>query len=362
MDILELLNRIRDDGSLRDITRNPLAQFGVPERRYLGAELLPEREVTENRYAEENIRYRTLIANDGSRYSPVQRKKGELVGAVDVVLGDSDIGREFTGREYDVLKRILGTKTPFEAAPALLNWVDLALNRALIELNEKQRWELMVNAEVIRKGNNGFRETLSIPNPAGHRVNAAGTWSSNLYDPYADIAAMVNLLTSKGYTVNRIITRRAVISILMGNSNIAQRLGITTLAPGVLAGVKSPVLDITGLNNIFQRDGLPPIEEYNLQYNTSAGAQYFLPGNTMVFLCTTGRDETIFLGNDTLRTVQNTFGYLAVGLATAQNEPGRIVNLFHEERRPPRIEGEGYQATCPVITEPEAIGVIKNIS
>lgn len=360
MDLGQLLSDIRADGTLYTLARNVYAQFGVPNRRYIGAELLPDQTVEENMYREENIRYRTIIANDGSRYSPVQRKKGTLIGAVEVVLGDSDIGSEFTGKDYDSLLRIINS-APMSAAVQITNWVDMVIVRALIELAEKHRWEAIINGSYVRNGNNGFTETITFPQPTGHRANALGTWSNNTYDPFADITAMVNLLNSKGYTVNRIITRRPVISILSQNAIMRSRIGLTTLSPGVLAGVAPGFVDRAALNNILGRDGLPPIEEYNLQYRTSTGTQYFLPGNTMVFVCQTGRDVTLDLG-DALQPIQHTLGYHAVGRATGEQEPGRVVRLFPYEDKPPRIDGQGWQTTMPVITEPEAIAVISNIS
>lgn len=361
MDIGTLLNNLKADGTIADLTRNPLAQFGTRTRRYIGAELLPERNVTENAYREESIRYRTIVANDGSRYSPVQRKKGELIGSFEVSLGDSDIGRELSGREYDTLLKILGTATPMAAIPTIINWIDTVLVRALVELCEVQRWQALIGASVVRKGDNGFSETVTYVNPSGHRANAGGTWSNNSYDPYADIVAMVNLLASKGYTVSRIITRRPVISILSANALMRQRVGLTTLVPGVLAGVSPGFLNLDAINNILSRDGLPPIEEYNLQYRTTSGTAYFLTGNTMVFVCTTGRDETLDLG-DAVRVVTDTLGYTAIGRAVGEATPGRVAKLFPYEDKPPRIDGQAWQTSLPVITEPEAIAVILNIS
>lgn len=360
MDLGTLINNMRLDGSIALVANNPAAQFGTPTRRYIGVELLPERTVPENSYREENIRYRTIIANDGTRYSPVQKKSGELTGAFDVTLADSDIGREFSGRDYDNFLRILAAQS-MDAAVQILQWSDTVLLRGLLELVEKQRWDAILNAQVVRSGSNGYTETISYTNPAGHRVNAAGTWSDNNYDPYADITAMVNLLSGKGYTVSRIITRRPVISILSQNAFMRQRMGITTLSPGVLAGVRPGFLDLASINNILQRDGLPPIEEYNLQYRTQTGSAYFLTGNAMVFVCTTGRDETLDLG-DSVKQVTDTLGYTAVGRPVGESAPGRVIKLFPYEDKPPRIEGQAWQTTLPVITEAEALGVIKSIS
>ena len=121
MDILTLTTQFRGDGSLVAIASNPLAQFGR-RRQYLGATLLPERLVPENNYTEEAIRYKTVIANAATRYSPAQLKGGEIVGSFDVVLGHSDIARQFTGRDYDALLRYLK-----DAVGAVGRVIDVAL-------------------------------------------------------------------------------------------------------------------------------------------------------------------------------------------------------------------------------------------
>mgnify|MGYP003422155071 FL=1 len=108
-DIASLVRTLMDDGSVAALALNPAAQFGIAPRRYVGAELLPERMVPENAYREDAIRYRTVIANDGTRYSPSQKKSGEIVGSFLVELGNSDIAREFTARDYDALLGEVGT-------------------------------------------------------------------------------------------------------------------------------------------------------------------------------------------------------------------------------------------------------------
>jgi hypothetical protein len=37
------------------------------------------------------------------------------------------------------------------------------------------------------------------------------------------------------------------------------------------------------------------------------------------------------------------------------------VRAEHKEDKPPRIEAQGWQTSLPVITEPEAIGVLTGI-
>lgn len=359
MDLGTLINNLVKDGTIDRVGNSPLTQFGTRNRRYLGAELLPEKK-TENAFVEDNIQYRTVVANDGSRYSPAQKKGADLVGSFEVILGDSDIAREFTGREYDALLRLINASS-MDAALSLLNWFEITIVRALVELNEKQRWQAIVDAEVVRTGSNSYSETVSYSNPAGHRAAAGSTWSNDANDPYDDLVTMNALLTSKGYKVSRIVTSTNVLSILTANAIMRTRVGITTIdnsnnlaaAPGLISHV--------ALNNILQRDGLPPIELYDLQYRTQAGTERFMADDVMCFFCTTGRDEQLDLG-DSVKEVTDTLGYLAVGRPVGAGASQRSYKLSPFDNKPPRIEGEGWQTTLPVITEPEAIAVITSIA
>lgn len=362
MDFAALVTQLMTDGTVPTLALNTSAQFGIAPRAYLGATLLPERTVFENAYREEAIRYRTIIANDGTRYSPAQKKGAEIVGSMLVELGNSDIAREFTARDLDALIRILGRSLDEEAAITLTNWLDRTVNLALVEKNELQRWQAIVNASVVRQGDNGYTETVSYPNPANHRVAAGGTWSNDSYDPFADILTQADLLASKGYTVNRIIAPRPVVSILAGNDKVKARTGLPIVNVGGTISVSQSRATQAAISDALSRDGLPPIETYDLQYRTQTGTGYFLSRSAFVMVATTGRDETIDRGDTEDLTLTETIGYVGVGRAAGQGDPGRVVRMEAKTNKPPRIEAEGWQTSLPVITEPEAIAVITGIS
>src|SRR4051794_1173403 len=101
MNLITLVKTAMADGTFATIAGNQAAQFGPPSRQYLGATLLPEKQVAKNIFRETGVRYRTIIANDGTRYSPAQKKSGELIGSMLVELGHSDIAREITAEDYD---------------------------------------------------------------------------------------------------------------------------------------------------------------------------------------------------------------------------------------------------------------------
>jgi len=362
-DLRTIIERMQSDGSLQMVTGNPLAQFGTAARRYVGAELLPERAVDSNNYTEDKISYRTVIANSGTRYSPAQKKGGiGLVGSFEVALGTSDIARELTGREFDALQRLANVGNDIAAAASYTNWVDVNIVRALQEYTEQQRWQAIVDAEVIRTGSNGYSETITYPNPAGHRAAAGGSWSSDSYDPYDDILAMSEVLRGKGYRVTRIITSSSVISLMAGNEKVAQRTGsLQVNASGqivTLAGFATR----DAMNQVMVSSGLPPFEVYDLTYRTEDGTRTpFLTDDAMVLVAESGQDESIVF-NDATKVVSNVLGYSALGVPTGYSDPQRAYHQVLKTDKPPRLEAQGWQETLPVITEPEAIAVITGIA
>ena len=366
LDITGLVEMMVQNGNFQELIGNPLAQFGAEGRRYLGTTILPIVPKDENAYTETGIKYRTVLANDGTRYSPVQLKGSTLVGQTEVRVGYSDIGSQFTASDYDALIRILkqsngNDNLTMEAIARLTNWADAALLLPLIEKDEKRIWDCLVDAQVVRAGDNGYTETVSFPNPSGHRVAAGGNWSNNSYDPYLDIMAAAELLASKGYTAARCFAGKPVISKLSNNDKMKTRTGALSIMSGTVTGMPGRVSKAQ-LNALLGDDDIPPIEEYNLQYRTQTGTGYFLKRDVFVMIATTGRDESIDLGDSDPFLVRDTLGYTALGTPTGQTGPGRVVKVEAFDRKPPRVEGEAWEASFPVLTEPEAIVVITGIA
>jgi hypothetical protein len=368
MDLKTLISRLLSSGDVDAIVSNTRAQFGTATRRYLGATFLPERLVPELSYEEREIRFRTVIANDGTRYSPAQLKdSGALVGTFNVLLGHSDIARQFTSRDYDGMLRMLGRGRDMDAMVRILGWFDTALNLALIELDEKHRWDCLLNAMVVRRGDNGYTEPIYYPNPPGHRVIALNQWSDPTYDPWNDITGMAQFLYDKGYAINRIVTSRKVISILANNPKMAQRalavpmvLGPSNTLQPVLPGMR---LSVDQINNALAREDLPPIERYDLSYNTQVGQARFFRQDAFFMAATTGRTEEIMVEqDDDPLLIPNVLGYTAIGPAAGQTNSGRAYDLESFTNKPPRIQAEAWEASLPVLQDPEAVGVITGIS
>jgi hypothetical protein len=363
MDLITLLNKLNSDGVFGSIAKNSFAQFGTPVRRYIGAEILPERLTNENAYREDLIRYRTVIANDAPRFSPAVKKGGaDFLGSFLVETGTQDILVELSGREFDALVQASLRGDAGSVANTISQWVDLRVNRALIEKTEVQRFQALVAASVVRVGANGFGETITYPDPAGHRVSEGGSWSNDAYDPMDDIIAQHELLASKGYKTSRIITSTAVVSTLSKNAKIASRTGTLQVVGGSLVATGG-FATMDSINQMLQSNGLPVIETYDATYRTEDGtAHKFLADDAMLFVAEGGLDPQTFQFENETRVVSNPLGYTAIGRGAGQESAGRVINVSVQSNKPPRVEAEGYQESLPVITEVEAIAVIKDIT
>ena len=363
-DLASLIRDLRRDGTLDRVVNNTLSQFGTRTRQRLGARLLPVRQVSSNAYTEDQIRYRSVIANAGTRYSPVQLKGGALVGAFDVKLAEQDIGSQLTSRDFDALRRLLGRGATVEAMAQLVNFLDTTIVQPLDDWNERAIWQAIVTATVQLRGDNEYTEDVAYSNPSGHRAAAGGTWSNDSYDPMTDIYAMASLLASKGYVVDSMYSSRNVAGILGGNSLIATRSNSRlTVSPTGQLGSIAGRSTLAQLNALFSEDGLPPVQLYDLTYQTSTSTGRFLPNNVFVLIGRTGQGEDVVIpGADDLEPLDNVLGYMAIGTAAGQDNPGRVVEVEAFSRKPPRVEFEGWQTALPIITQPEAIAVITGIA
>ncbi len=362
MDLLSLITELENDDLLDNLINDPFAQFGDARQPLLGPTVLPERNVPENVYEETQIRYRTVIANDGSRYSPSQKKSaGFLVGSFLVQLGGQDIAVEMDSRTYDAILEELDGSGSMEAIATAIQWFDVSIVQALVQKTEVMRWQAIVDAEVVREGDNGFTQTVTYPDPSGHRAAIGGAWTSDANDPWDDIFTMVELLDDKGYSVTRIITSTPAYVKMARNANVIARAGnvqvlsSSDITPGQVSQAQ--------INAALQSDGLPPIELYNARYRTeAAGSNRYLQDDVMVFVGDSGRDEAILDEPDTERFLPDVLGYTAIGRGVGQPTPGRVGRMEAFDNKPPRIEAEGWQTALPVITEPEAFAVLTTIT
>jgi len=373
MDFKGLIEGMILGGAFARLVGDPLAQFGPPGKPYLLAELLPEREVEHNEYTEEGIRYRTIIANAGTRYSPVQLKRGVITGSMRVSLGNSDAGDQFTGADYDAVLRLLerasaaaGGAVPrptMEGMIAqLLDWAERALNQPLLVHNEVNRAMALFGAQVILVGDNGYREVVNMPNPTGARVAAGGDWTDDAYDPWPDLIARRDYLAAKGAPLRRIITSGNVLSTLSTNAKVRERAGGFVASGGSIVGVPGS-LSRERLNELADADQMPPFEAYDDIYFTQTGFGHVTPRDEMLFVGATGREGRVDRGDLEPVVKGDTLGYTAVGRPAGQPVPGRVIKVNAKpDSKPPRVEGEAWQTSFPVVTDPEAVAVIQDIA
>lgn len=364
MDILTLLEKAQ--GDIYKVVSNPLAQIGPMGKPYIGLQLMPERLVDENQFTETRINYKTIVANDGTRYSPVQIKGGVYVGEFDVKLRSSDIGSEFTGKDYDavvkILKRYTDDDFPMLAVIQLLKWVDKTVVQPLTVKNEKMVWECVVDALVKRSGDNGYQEDVPISNPSGHRAAAGGVWSDPSYNPLDDIYARASFLAGKGMKVRRQIAGTTVLNKILSNPKVqAAARGFIAVSGGALVGSENR-LTLNGLNAFLGENELPPIEKYDKTYHTQTSTEFFLKRDAFVQIAETDQTEEIPVADGDPLIIENTLGYVGIGTNSGESNPGRSIVTEAFSRKPKRIEGEGSQESFPVNQNPEAVGVIHTIT
>lgn len=361
-DLITILRDMDANGAFSTIARNPLAQFGTPVRRYVFSEILPEKLVRQNAFRESLVRYRTRPAQDLPRFSPPIKKAGlGLVGEQLVMLGTQGVAYEIAGEDFDNLVATAAEGDDATARQMINQFIDLNVKRALVEKHEIQRAQALINAQVVRSGDNGFGETIDLPNPAGHRVAAGGDWTSDVYDPMDDIIAMHQLLASKGYQTSRILTTTQVVSTLARNAKISSRTGTLQVVGGSLVAAGG-FATVNSINQMLQSNGLPVIETYDAVYRNNAGDIVpFMPAGTMLFVAQGGQNEQTFEFEGETRIVPNPLGYTALGRVAGQSAPGPIINVAFNGSYPPSVQAEGISESLPVVLEPEAVAVINSI-
>lgn len=377
------------DGYFKRLALNPLAQFGAEQQPLLGARFLPEVLVPENSYTEDQVRYKTKPALDGSRYSPAQMQRGGmLVGTIKVDLGNTDTADEFTGQQHDGIVKLLMRGGDQEAIARIIRWGDTSLLRPHTIKNEIQRWDALIRAQVTRKGVDGFVETVPLYAPAGHRPTVSGGsvgspagWYSDSYDPYDDIFLGIETLNNLGYDVTDMLCTGKLSAVMKTNGEVVKRTSkVIVNASGQLQGSTGRVT-MADLQAINEDEGLPPLTVYNSGWEAPDRFRRFLdsPANDRDYLVMIGRSglqwdmKTDYASRldgvsgtydpEALEvqdlTINNTLGYYGVGRNVGQSSSGRTIHTEAQMRKPVGLYGEAYQTGFPVVQEPQAIYVIQ---
>jgi hypothetical protein len=247
--------------------------------------------------------------------------------------------------------------------PALANlsdFADIALNRALTDHNERNIWDAIVDAQNTLLGDNGFETVVEYIDPPGHRVAAGGDYTDPTYDPIPDLIAGKTLLATKGKRPAGIYASTEVLNTLLANPKVQARTGNAVFIDGAFQ-TQNPMTTPEALNRVLLANGLPPVTTYDETYNTSTGTEFFLKRDVMVMTSRADEDRVVDLGAGANIALPESLGYLAVGVAQGEGAPGRVIQMEYRRDKPRRIEGEGWQTSAPVMTDPESVFVITDI-
>lgn len=366
MDLVQLLSQIEANKLTQRFLDNPAAQFGIRPEQFLGASILPERTVDGNRVEDEEARYRPVIANDAGRYSPVQIKEGAaLFTQFEAVLAESDLGKEYTGKQYDDLRKLVNRGGDFEAQGRLLGWLDRDVNQGLLRLNEKQRWQAIVDAQVDRLGDNSYSETVTYPNPVNNRRQIAADWEAvssgvSTNDPFTDIFGIFEDARDKNVIFTRIIMSTKTQFKMLRNTKVQDRsqFGQAGFIPPNASVIRGPMA-VPRLAALFQAEGLPSPEIFDGVYEDDSGSHRYLPENKIVFLGTTGRSVEILPQEGDPFFLDDVLGYHAIGTPQGEDNPGRVMtNRAFTDDKPYRIESKGWQTALPIVLDGDKIFVL----
>ena len=366
MDIKTLIDLMKKDGDITRLTRDPFAQFGseVLRKTYLGARFLPERRMTRSKnniIQEEELRFRTIIAEDSGRFDPAPKRALTETVDLQVTMGHFDIAREIDGNEYDEIIEMLDASQNNAARARLLYLVDTMLNHALLDKKEKQRWEMIVDSQVRIEKSNGKAYDVIVDAPAGHRVTSPAFFSDNSFDPFEEIFKGLNVLKDAGYgQIQAAISTYAPISAMRSNQQVKIRTGGLSVDT-----INSAVTPVTGaptdarINQVLSEQGIPPIIEYNQGYNTETGFFPYIPKDALILIARTPRREQLVVPDGEDMLLYDTLGYYGVGRCQGEAQVGDVIKLFPKEDKPVRIEGEAQGVGFPVPLEEKAIYVIR---
>lgn len=359
-EIAHVIDQLREDNSIYDASNDPAIGFVNRNNEVLlGAQLLPDLQQDNNFYSSESVGFLDVIADDADRYSP-PRFKGlaARVAAMEVALGDINIGQQLWAAEYDKLARLAATGGTIEQmARVLLDFVG-TMSRGMSSKSELQRWGAIVRGQVERIVGE-TRSLINYPSATGQRATLANAWSDPTYDPMRDFEAAEDFGSNQGY--NRI---SRIVSSTFGKRTLARNPNMKNYIFGDELVRRVSTADV---DRYLADEGFPTIETYDtLWYDTNNRSGRYLPQDAIVFVYDTGqRNEplaTFVEGNNRVFVPQGavngaTIGHNGIGTAGGEATPGRVVDLYQPQGRPKRVIGEGVQTSLPVFDAPHGFMV-----
>lgn len=370
-DLATFINDQVDSGAVASFVNDARSQFRInmPDgsvTNYLGARLLPVVLQTDNIVEDGGIDWIAPIGVDGTLYSRVPLRQAMEGQSALYRLGVNDAGAQLTPKDYDFIVQAVRKGNIPGAQEVLRNFLLVAAIKPLNDIIEKQRWQAIVDAQIIRRGDNDYREVVGYENPTGHRVTiASGTtaaptgWYDSAHDPFTDIQAIAD---SMG-TVTHIVTSRRIVSALAAHPMVKNRVGLTTFtASGDLTTLAGRAT-VDAINGTLQADGLPPITVYEGFYNDEYGnRKRFLRDDAFVMLNASAIEPEATIDANPNYIRPGSLGFVGMGINAGQTQPGRNVYLsVNANTKAPSLRGEGTQRSLPIIRDREnnqRIGVI----
>jgi hypothetical protein len=367
-DVASLLEQLEGEGQLRAALNDPRAQFAIDRKQYWGATVLPIQNVEEDGpFREYGVRWRTVVATDSTRYSPVTLRQVARGGSVLIELGEKDAGAQIFGRDLERIRKALngGRLQGSPSAASLLTQLTVkGATQPLVEKEEKERLEAMVDGLVKRRGDNGYSEDVTFPNPVGHRVTVADEINDPAINPLEAIDYQLSFMRGKGYPVTQIRTSTKVINALRNNPSVTRAVGSFTYIDSggqVQSGQNSVTLDQINAYLAANGQGYPPIVAYDEVYETLYGPKRFLREDAMLMVSTVPIDlDTIRqLTGDSELPAPTSLGYYGLGITENQSAPGRaVVADYYDRDRGARISVKSWESSAPVLLESEALSVL----
>lgn len=371
MEIGALLDYLKRTRAINQLVASPITQWGPSNRRMLSPNFLPPRTVQDNYGTEERVRFRTVAAVDGDRYSPAQMvDSGELFGRLHWRLGHSDLTRQIAGSDYDGIVNYLNQNLTMDAAARVVGLTDTLLLQGMVEHDELMNWDAIVLNSQTRRGSNGYLEYEEGPSLDGHRVSASVDWTDSTTDPWtSDIIPRVMLLQDLGYSPAgiRVVTTYKVLQTLADHPATMRRIISNPLYAGQSIQEAIGILGQSDVVSVMIRKlGIKSVDTHDLRIQTKTGEKRAYPEGHMTFIASTGISEEVRYNVDDpsqVMLIENTLGFTGIGRPNGVTNPGRQVALrSFSNQKDSRIELEGWQTTGPVILEPQAITDIGDIT
>ena len=357
-EIARVIEEIRQDNSIYDAANERTLTFvNRNNQPLLGAQILPDVQQDNNLYATSEQGFLDVVADDADRYSPPRFKGAAArVAAMEVALGEMNIGQQLWAAQYDRLVALVSSATTLEQmARIILDFVG-AMGRGMASKSEIQRWQAMIAGAVVRRINRS-RSLIRYPTIPGQRAALVAAWSDPATDPMLTFEAAEDYGAEQGYSgIARIVTSSHGQRTLNRNPHIKNYV----YGDAVVRRVSG-----ADVQQFLADEGFPRIETYDtLWYDEGGLSGRYFPEDAIAFFYNVGgfsddlatfseENPRVFVPAEAL-TGGAVIGHNGIGTPGGESTPGRAVDVYEPQGRPKRVLGEGVQTSLPVLDHPHA--------